>query len=167
MIRTVLAFLLATGSAAAAEHHYAPEENLEALDVRAIGEAKRSIDMAAYVLTDKAVLAALIAAAERGVVERIALNGDELGASREVEALQRRLFGGRTVTIRINTADHPLMHLKAYVIDGKLLRAGAANFSFDGLRRQDNDLVLDRDASAIAGFARAFGRLWTRLGGGP
>ena len=37
----------------------------------------------------------------------------------------------------------PFMHLKAYEIDGSLLRTGSANFSTSGENAQDNDL--DRD----------------------
>ena len=36
------------------EIHYAPRENLESVDVREIGRAQLSIDMAAYVLSDPA-----------------------------------------------------------------------------------------------------------------
>jgi phosphatidylserine/phosphatidylglycerophosphate/cardiolipin synthase-like enzyme len=54
--------------------HYAPRENLESLDAREIGRARLSIDMAAYVLSDLEVIAALIDAAERGVVIRLYLD---------------------------------------------------------------------------------------------
>jgi len=48
------------------------------------------------------------------------------------------------------------MHLKSYQIDGRLLRAGAANLSAFGLKRQDNDLILIESAGAAAAFKRAF-----------
>ena len=41
-----------------AEVHYAPGEDLESIDVALIGEATRQIDMAGYVLTDRAVVQA-------------------------------------------------------------------------------------------------------------
>jgi hypothetical protein len=47
----------------AAEVHYSPGENLERMDVSLIGEATKQIDMAAYVLTDSAVIEALRGAA--------------------------------------------------------------------------------------------------------
>jgi phosphatidylserine/phosphatidylglycerophosphate/cardiolipin synthase-like enzyme len=55
--------------------HYAPTENLEHIDVALIEHAKTSIDMAAYVLTDWAVIQALVRAADRGVAIRIYLDG--------------------------------------------------------------------------------------------
>ena len=44
---------------ASVEIHYAPHEDLERIDVDVIDNAERSIDMAAYVLSDRAVIEAL------------------------------------------------------------------------------------------------------------
>ena len=49
-----------------AEVHYAPGEDLERIDVALIDGAAKQIDMAAYVLTDRAVVQALRRAAARG-----------------------------------------------------------------------------------------------------
>ena len=56
------------------EIHYAPQENLETVDVQEIGRAELSIDMAAYVLSDKEIIEALTDAAERDVVIRLYLD---------------------------------------------------------------------------------------------
>jgi hypothetical protein len=40
--------------------HYAPVENLEHVDVALLDKAERKIDIAAYVLTDRPVISALI-----------------------------------------------------------------------------------------------------------
>jgi phosphatidylserine/phosphatidylglycerophosphate/cardiolipin synthase-like enzyme len=45
---------------------------------------------------------------------------------------------------------------QSYQIDGRMLRAGAANFSASGLKRQDNDLIIIESAEAAAAFRRAF-----------
>jgi phosphatidylserine/phosphatidylglycerophosphate/cardiolipin synthase-like enzyme len=51
----------------AAEIHYGPGEDLERIDVALIREAAKQIDMAAYVLTDSAVIEALRDASSHGV----------------------------------------------------------------------------------------------------
>jgi phosphatidylserine/phosphatidylglycerophosphate/cardiolipin synthase-like enzyme len=56
---------------APAEIHYAPNEDLERIDVALLGGAEKQIDMAAYVLTDRSVIEALREAAGRGVSVRI------------------------------------------------------------------------------------------------
>ena len=57
-----------------------------------------------------------------------------------------------------------LMHLESYLIDSQVLRTGSPNFSAPGLKRQDNDSVVIRDARSIAQFAETFERLWARPG---
>ena len=74
------------------EIHYAPRENLESLDARAIGRAELSIDMAAYVLSDPRIIGALTGAAERGVLIRLYLDRSQFAEhgparGRLVEAL--------------------------------------------------------------------------------
>jgi phosphatidylserine/phosphatidylglycerophosphate/cardiolipin synthase-like enzyme len=44
----------------------------------------------------------------------------------------------------------PSVHLKAYAIDGKVLRTALANFSTSGEHEQDNDLIVIRDAGVAA-----------------
>jgi hypothetical protein len=51
----------------------------------------------------------------------------------------------------------PCRCIPSYQIDGKLLRAGAANFSAFGFKRQDNDLVVIESAQAAAAFNHNFG----------
>jgi phosphatidylserine/phosphatidylglycerophosphate/cardiolipin synthase-like enzyme len=58
-------------AAASAEIHYSPGEDLERIDVALLRAAERQIDMAAYVLTDRAVVEALREAAGRGVEVRV------------------------------------------------------------------------------------------------
>ena len=73
----IAALILPTASIAETrahiEVHYAPEENLESFDARELGRAELSIDMAAYVLSDRQIVEALISAAERDVVIRLYL----------------------------------------------------------------------------------------------
>ena len=57
----------------------------------------------------------------------------------------------------------PLMHMKAYAIDGVLLRTGSANFSKSGENTQDNDLIVILNSSAAAKFDAHFERSWIRL----
>jgi phosphatidylserine/phosphatidylglycerophosphate/cardiolipin synthase-like enzyme len=144
------------------EIHYSPAENLELVDAKAIGSARLAIDMAAYVLSDNRVIEALTMAAERGVAVRIyfdssqfAQHGLRYGAP--IEAL----VAHPNVAAKVK-GEGVLMHLKAYAVDGTLLRTGSGNFSYPGLTRQDNDLILTADAATVAAFERDFEKLWSR-----
>jgi phosphatidylserine/phosphatidylglycerophosphate/cardiolipin synthase-like enzyme len=76
--RFALALVVAAWALSAAaqtlEVHYAPKEDLEAIDVDLIDRAEHSIDMAAYVLSDPSVIEALSDAADRGVTIRLYLD---------------------------------------------------------------------------------------------
>ncbi len=52
------------------------------------------------------------------------------------------------------------MHLKSYAIDGRALRTGSANLSASGLKQQDNDVVILRDAALAERFTARFEKLW-------
>ncbi|MVF25102.1 phosphatidylserine synthase, partial [Methylocaldum sp. BRCS4] len=58
---------------------YGPGDGFETVDARLINGARHAIDMAAYVLTDRALVAALGRAAMRGVKVRVYLDGEETG----------------------------------------------------------------------------------------
>ena len=147
----------------AAEVHYSPGENLERIDVALIGEAAKQIDMAAYVLTDSAVIEALREAAERGVTVRIWRDANMAAKVGDFDVEAQ--LGGRPqgLELRSKPPGGELMHLKGYCVDHRLLRTGSANFSRSGETRQDNDLVALRGASVCAGFDAKFDRAWARI----
>ena len=141
------------------EQHYAPSEDLEAIDVALIDSAGERIDMAAYVLTDLAVIQALTRAAERGVRVRVYRWREEHAVSGDVaQALAAMRAAGAEQ--RFKSPDQPLMHLKTYCLDGETLRFGAANFSHSGLTQQNNDLDISRGPHACDLFEAAFETMW-------
>lgn len=141
-------------------HHYAPAENLEAIDIAQLAKATRLIDVAAYTLTDVAVINALADAGRRGIHVRIILDQSTVRPRGYVVAARAALAATQNVEERVKP-EGPLMHLKAYTIDGTLLRTGSANFSASGLKRQNNELMLDLDQAAVAQFEGEFARLWS------
>lgn len=153
LLLALFAFSWAPAHAADAppESHYAPTENLESIDVALIETAKSRIDMAAYILTDHAVVDALVAAARRGVNVRIVIDPTQKQAYDRLAPLRPTMRQKR---------ERPIMHLKAYAVDGALLRTGSANFNDSALKHQDNDLILLRDPASVARYMAAFERIW-------
>ncbi len=150
-VLSVLAAVCAVMAALGQEVHYSPEERLDAIDAALIATAKNSIDFASYALTDPIVVDALNDAERRGVVIRIVLD------PRERHDFVR--LGDLSDNVRIKRGG-PFMHLKAYEIDGTLLRTGSANFSTSGENAQDNDLIVIRDPAAAVKFEAHFQRMW-------
>jgi phosphatidylserine/phosphatidylglycerophosphate/cardiolipin synthase-like enzyme len=141
--------------------HYAPVENLEHVDVALLDKAERKIDIAAYVLTDRPVMSALIRAAGRGVKVRVYMGAKQFGGE-QIASLLAELMACPGIEVRLKHAGAPLMHLKSYEIDGRLLRTGAANFSASGLKRQDNDLLVIESPAAAEAFGRRFDAMFAQ-----
>ena len=153
----LLAFIGAA-HAATVEIHYAPGENLEAIDVALLNNADSCIDMAAYVLSDAAVIEALGAAADRGVAVRLYFDHGEYESHASELA---DLIARSGVEARVKPSG-ALMHMKAYAVDGLRLRTGSGNFSRSGLSRQDNDLLLTDDAATVRRFEYDFERIFAQ-----
>lgn len=141
-------------SAASPQTFYAPTTNLELIDAELINEAEETIDFAAYSLTDEVVIEALQAARIRGVKLRIVLDRTQ------GHAYER--FFDLFDDIRLSRPG-PIMHLKSYAVDGKVLRSGSANLSHGGLVQQDNDLIIMRDEASAQRFEEnRFEEIWRR-----
>lgn len=157
----VLAFWLSVTPALAAEVHFAPGENLENIDVAQINAARETIDIAVYGFTSTPVIGALAEAGARGVKVRVYRDHTQPRPVGMVAEALDALAAAPNVTIRFKSGG-PIMHLKAYAVDGKVFRSGSANFTHGGLIRQDNDLTLDRDPTAVAAFEADFNAMWGR-----
>jgi phosphatidylserine/phosphatidylglycerophosphate/cardiolipin synthase-like enzyme len=131
------------------EIHYAPEERLDQIDLSLIENAGTSIDMAAYVLSDWAIIDALNDAEARGVKVRVILDPREHSDVSRLAGLDVR-----------QKRPGAIQHLKAYEIDGQILRTGSENFSHSA-PSQDNDLVVIQDPTAVVKFDTHFAQMWT------
>lgn len=141
---------------------YGPAPGFESIDPELIGKARKTIDMAAYVLSDQRVIREISAAADRGVRVRIYFDAEQFrrsgGGNDNIQALTRQ----PNVLARIKAENNDLMHLKAYAVDGRWLRTGSTNFSWSGETRQDNDLIVIDSPGAVEDFTRQFEKLWSR-----
>ena len=135
------------------EIHHSPAENLERLDVALIDEAETSLDVAAYTLTDRPVIDALILAKERGVTLRILLDPSQKSDFARLALPEEE--------IRLKKKGL-IMHLEAYVVDSERLRTGSANLTASGLQQQDNDRLVISVPSVVGAFRDDFERMWTK-----
>ena len=140
------------------EQHYSPGEDLEAIDTALIAQARSSIDMAAYLVTDWQLQDDLVLAAQRGVAVRLVLDASEFQRIGQERVFAARLqAAGGVVKV---SGGQALMHLKTMCLDGDVLRFGAANFSRSGLTEQANDLDIVRGSGVCDRFEATFERLW-------
>jgi phosphatidylserine/phosphatidylglycerophosphate/cardiolipin synthase-like enzyme len=151
------------------ENHFAPGEDLERIDLARLESAQKSVDVAMYAFTDRMLAEELVALAQRGVVIRIYRDKEQY---EEEERRRGRngptsdmFTGQRNIHLRVKPqGGRDLMHLKAYVVDGVLLRDGSANWSISGLKDQDNNARFTNDPIEIQQFEQDFEAMWSRPG---
>lgn len=151
---------------AALSTEYSPDLNLEQMDVAEIALAHKTLDLAAFSLTDQAIVNALVDRAAHGVAIRIYLDRGELQAECRGDATcaripLRALIGLKGVEILVKHSK-VLMHLKSYCVDSSLVRDGSANFSEQGERNQDNSATFAVGAETVSGFEAKFKAMWFR-----
>jgi phosphatidylserine/phosphatidylglycerophosphate/cardiolipin synthase-like enzyme len=153
-------------AAPAVEVHYSPAEDLEAIDLVELDTAKSTVDISTFAMDDKPVAEELVKLAQRGVAVRIYRDqtqySGELARGAKGGTNLNALFRGQAnIHVRVKGVV-ALAHLKAYAVDGKLLREGSANWSPQGLKVQDNSLVVIRDPGAMSKFESDFEAIWNR-----
>ncbi len=152
-----------------AEEHFSPTEDLERIDYARLNQAQHTIDIAMYAFTDRYLAERLAEIARRGVKIRIYRDQSEYeseqqrGSAKGAESSTSILQGESNVQIRVK-GKRELMHLKAYLVDGSLLRTGSANWSPSGLKRQDNNAHFTSDPAQIRAFQQTFEEMWSRTG---
>ncbi len=151
------------------ENHYAPAEDLERLDAEQIDRAQHTLDIAMYAFTDRWLAEALLRAARRGVIIRLYRDREQFeeeqrhAAEHGSHSSTNLLRGVPQIHIRVKASGRrDLMHLKAYLVDGVLLRDGSANWSNAGLKDQDNNAHFTNDPAQVRAFKVDFDEMWAR-----
>ena len=120
-------------------------EDLEAIIVKEIGQAKKEIYLRSYSLSNKAIIEALIEASKRGVKVRI-ITGNNVDLDKEYklskcantqqERLRPLLGEPNIVFYHFQSRTHDTkMHIKDIVIDHKRKITGSFNFSENGNKK--------------------------------
>ena len=151
------------------EDHFAPPEDLERLDLYRLEHARLSLDIAMYSFTDRALADELIKLARDGVEIRIYRDREQYDSEQRAAAQHHdhsttdMFRGENNIHVRVKgNGRRDLMHLKAYLVDGTLLRDGSANWSVAGERYQDNNARYTSDPVEIRYFTDDFEQMWAR-----
>src|SRR5215212_11492176 len=114
---TVRSQRVTSGSPAASEDdvevYFSPEGGAMGAIVNEIDQARRSVDVSAYLITAKRIVDALAAAHQRGVRVRIVLDRDHVGAGFSVAG-----YLGKTGLAVWRDGRHKEAHNKMMLIDG-------------------------------------------------
>ncbi len=152
--------------------YFAPNQNLERLDIERLRQTRARLDISMYAFTDRELAGVLKELAEKGSVVRLYRDKEQFETEqsrshRGHPSTSDLLRGVASIHIRVKGgAVRDLMHQKDYCIDcfndSGLLRDGSANWSLGSERYQDNSVWFTTDPRETDTYERKFDQMWTR-----
>ncbi len=133
---------------------FAPWDDIEGLIVGQLAEARKQVLVQAYLLTNRPIVDALVAARKRGVDVRVLMDNGQLDKNSTERLRQLRSAG---VPVWLETR-YRNAHNKVIVIDAALPSAavitGSFNFTWSAQHKNaENILVLGRNPTLAARYA--------------
>jgi phosphatidylserine/phosphatidylglycerophosphate/cardiolipin synthase-like enzyme len=144
------------------EIHFAPEENLENVDIPLINGARKAVDVAVYTFTDRKLADALVTAAGRGVQVRIYRDREQFQSEQNRGGQVLAILSHQpNIEIKVK-ASRDLMHDKAFEVDNRILRDGSGNWSLSAAHYQDNEIRVTDNPLEVNAFEQTFSAMWSR-----
>lgn len=122
-------------------------------------DARRTVDLCVFTLSDDRIAREVLAAHGRGVALRfITDNTKEFDAGSDVARLR-----SAGVPTRVDRTDAH-MHHKFAIFDGRWLLNGSYNWTRSACEHNEENLVASNDAALVRQFQDSFDQLWSHLG---
>ncbi|NNN04624.1 MAG: hypothetical protein HKL90_01855 [Elusimicrobia bacterium] len=153
--------------------YFSPQGGIRDAWIRAIGAAKKSVELAMFSFYSREIADALVAlkkdAAKKGVTIRLVLDAGQASLAKFDGTPVGKWFAAQGFDVRLNAGpdDHgdPMFqkqHSKFILVDGKFLLTGSFNASDNAdMNSFENDNSVD-DPVDIAGYVWFFEQLWRR-----
>jgi cardiolipin hydrolase len=142
------------------EAHFSPGEGPLRAIVQLIEEARGSIDVCVFTVTDDRLSRALLKAHERGIRVRV-VSDDEKALDPGSDMLRLRDAG---IPVRLDHAEAH-MHHKFALFDRLRLLTGSYNWTRSAADVNHENVLVSDDPRLVQPFCRAFDDLWTALEG--
>lgn len=121
-------------------------------------QARSSIDICVFTITDDRITDAILKAHGRGIRLRI-ITDDDKSTDRGSDIMRLSEAG---VPIRVDRTPHH-MHHKFAVFDARTLLTGSYNWTRSAARDNEENIVVLSDRKLAAEFRRVFEELWQRF----
>ena len=152
----VTLWLLTGGVGSAGEVHVYTDREIRTALLELLNRAERTIDVEMYVLTDDEVLVALERAEARGAQVRVILDPNQSGNQKHIERLKQH-----GVEVKWFPITKPAqMHRKLAIVDGTKLFAGSVNWSYNGLARNEELMLIVEDPAVAKKLGETFAEDW-------
>lgn len=141
------------------EVYFSPGEECRRRICSLCRQARESIDVCVFTITDDDIADALAAAHRRQVAIRL-ITDDEKAQDPGSDTLRLQELG---LAVRVDQTEHH-MHHKFAIFDGTILLTGSYNWTRSAAQFNEENIVVVGDCSLVESFQKEFDRLWKRLG---
>lgn len=142
-----------------AEAWFSPQNDCPQRIRTLLGQAKKSVDICVFTITDDRLTNAILNTHGRGVTIRIITDNDkseDLGSDTD-----RLLEAG--IAVRVDRSKYH-MHHKFSVFDGTLLLNGSYNWTRGAAENNEENFIVTNDRRLVTSFMETFEVLWGQLG---
>lgn len=143
-----------TASEAPIRAYFSPSDDPERAILSALQNAKNSIHIALYQLTDPEIAQAISESFKRGLELQILLDDEPSRGSKGC------LLWSAGIPVK-QYVDTGIMHHKFVIIDGAKVITGSYNWTTAAQTRNEENLIAIESTELAQGFEREFQRLWT------
>lgn len=123
-----------------------------------LADARESIDVCVFTITDDRVVSKLESAVGRGCRVRV-ISDDDKSEDRGSDVNRLHRFGA---LVKVDH-DPEHMHHKFALIDGETLLTGSYNWTRSAANRNRENILITDDPHAFSSFQQEFDRLWERF----
>ena len=145
-------------ASAPSEACFTPEHDCAGRIVRLFEQARRSVDVCVFTITDDRITRAIEAAHRRGVRLRIVTDDEkQLDPGSDIERIT-------TVGVQVrmdNTGFH--MHHKFALFDGSLLLTGSYNWTRSASLHNEENFIITSEPRLLNAFSGLFEKLWSQF----
>lgn len=158
-LQDVIKLLYASENEIKADAYFSPGDECLHRIRRLIAEARQTLDICVFTITDNRIVQRLEEAHERGITIRIISDDDKsLDLGSDLDHLAR--IG---IQCRLDrTTAH--MHHKFAIADHDLLLSGSYNWTRSAATENDENIVVINNPKIVRIFAEKFEQMWQRLG---
>ncbi len=141
-----------------AQSFFSPGEDCPRAIGRLLDQARHTIDICVFTITDDHLSDAILEAHRRQVAIRIITDdakAEDLGS--DIERFERA-----GIATRVDRSPSH-MHHKFAIFDGSTLLTGSYNWTRGAARDNEENLIITSDARHLVPFEQTYNRLWERL----
>ena len=144
-----------TGKARAASAFFSPDDNCVGKISDLFAQARASVDICVFTITDNRIVEAIEKAHRRRVQIRVISDDDKsMDLGSDIERLDRS-----GIQVRVDKSEHH-MHHKFAIFDKRQLLNGSYNWTRSAALNNDENFLVTSDPELLKAYTRMFDKLW-------